>query len=80
MRQIEMTVCGVDCIVKLHSWEPYRPAKLGGAPEDCYPAEGGYGDWEICDVSGRPATELAQQMTDFDVEQVEKALFEYMED
>lgn len=76
---LDMTICGVECIVRVYDWEPYRPGYIGGPPENCYPAEGGYGDWEICDKSGNPAPELEQQMTAIDREKLELALFDYME-
>lgn len=79
MNDLEITVCGVDCMVRIHSWERYRPAKLGGAPEDCYPAEGGYGDWQLVDGEGDPLPLVEEQMTAYDREQLEQELFNYME-
>ena len=29
-------------VIVAYQIEPYVPAKVGGPPEDCYPAEGGY--------------------------------------
>ena len=79
MKEIETVVCGVECVVRIHSWERYRPAKLGGAPEDCYPAEGGYGDWQLFDGEGDPLPLVEEQMTAVDRERLEQELFDYME-
>jgi hypothetical protein len=56
------------------------PAYINGPPENCYPAEGGCGDWEILDTRGRPAPWLAKKMTAKDEEDVNEAVFNYMED
>ena len=79
MTDIETRVCGIPCIVRVTSWEAYVPAKVSGPPEHCYPAEGGYGDWEILDSRGRPAPWLEKKMTDADRQDVEAFLFTQME-
>jgi hypothetical protein len=79
MAEIETTVCGIPCIVKVLNWEPYVPAKTGGPPEYCYPAEGGYGDWQVCDRKGRPAPWLEAKMTDRDRNVLEEEIFNHME-
>lgn len=79
MPDMETTVCGIPCIVRIHDWEPYVPAKLGGPPENCYPAEGGYGSWEVLDRRGRPAPWLAKKITRNEKARIEEAVFEFME-
>ena len=79
MTEIETTVCGIPCIVKVLSWEPYVPAKVSGPPEDCYPAEGGYGNWELLDRKGRAAPWLEAKMTEQDRRVLEEELFNRME-
>lgn len=79
MSEFETRVCGIPCIVRVLSWEPYLPAKVYGPPEYCYPAEGGYGEWEILDSRGRPAPWLEQKMTDADRRKIESFLFDQME-
>ena len=79
MSEFNTTVCGIPCIVRVLSWEPYLPAKVNGPPEYCYPAEGGYGEWEILDRKGRPAPWLAKKMTAQDESEIEQFLFDKME-
>lgn len=79
MNEFETTCCGIPCIIRVLSWDDYRPAYLGGAPENCYPAEGGCGDWEILDRKGRPAPWLEIKMTDKERIRIDEEVFEYME-
>lgn len=75
----ETVCCGVDCIVRVTHWEPYRPAFISGPPEDCYPAEGGEGDWEILDMDGNPAPWLEAKLDRTDFERIGKQVFDLME-
>lgn len=79
MSDFETRVCGIPCIVRVLSWEDYLPAKISGPPEYCYPAEGGYGEWELLDLKGRPAPWLEKKMTDADRQEVDAFLFDQME-
>jgi len=79
MTEFETRVCGIPCIVRVTYWEPYLPAKISGPPENCYPEEGGCGEWEILDARGRPAPWLEKKMTDADRQAVDAFLFEQME-
>lgn len=79
MSEFDTTVCGIPCIVRVLSWEPYTPAKVHGPPEHCYPAEGGEGDWEILDRKGRPAPWLEKKMTDRDITRLNQFIFDKME-
>lgn len=79
MMEVEATVCGIPCIVRVLYWEPYIPARVSGPPEDCYPEEGGYGDWEILDRNSRPAPWLRRKMTKKDINDVNQLLFDRLE-
>jgi hypothetical protein len=79
MTDIETTVCGIPCIVRVTYWEPYVPARLSGHPDNWAPAEGGDGDWEILDLKGRPAAWLERKMTDEDRSAINQEVFEHME-
>jgi len=63
MTEFDSHVCGIPCIIRVTDYERYRPAYISGPPENCYPAEGGCGDWEffrdtaICSVDTAVATE-----------------------
>lgn len=69
-----------ECLINVIEWEPYRPGRYTGPPEDCYPDEGGHGIWEVCDMDGNPDPELAGTLTDRDVLRIEAELFNFMED
>ena len=51
---------------------PYKPAKISGPPEQCYPAEGGeveiesisIGDFEVSDVISDAARNTLQRMAE----------------
>ena len=79
MTEFESTVCGIPCIIRVTCWEPYRPAYISGPPEHCYPAEGGYGDWEVLDRRGRPAVWLERKLTDRERNRINEEVFKYME-
>jgi hypothetical protein len=63
------------------AWEPYRPAFISGPPDNCYPAEGGCGEWELLDLDGNPSAELDKLVRTYP--QVERAIdqevFDFME-
>ena len=75
----ETTCCGVECLIRVNDWEPYRPAFISGPPEDCYPAEGGCGDWEILDLDGNPAPHLHEKLSPAGERRLEQEVFDYME-
>lgn len=79
MSEFEYTCCGIPCIVRVTHWESFRPAYIGGPPENCYPAEGGEGEWEILDRKGRPAPWLERKLTGQELARLEHAIFEHME-
>jgi hypothetical protein len=81
MTEFDTTCCGIPCLIRVSYWEPYLPAKVSGPPEDCYPEEGGYGDWEILDRKGRPAPWLEKKLegNKKELARVERLVFNYME-
>ena len=48
-------------------------------PENCYPAEGGCGDWEVLDRRGRPAPWLERKLNDRERSRIDDEVFEHME-
>jgi hypothetical protein len=79
--EFEDRCCGIPCIIRVTSWDRYIPAFTSGPPEDCYPAEGGCGDWEVLDMRGRPAPWLERKLreNEWECERLEREVFEYME-
>jgi len=77
--EIEARVAGIPCLIGVVDYERYQPAYISGPPEDCYPAEGGTGDFEILDSRGRRAPWLEKKITAQDEENIQEAIFEYME-
>jgi hypothetical protein len=79
MSEFDVRVCGIPCVVRVIHWERHVPARISGPPENCYPAEGGYGDYELLDRRGRPAKWLERKMTDRDRNELDEAVFNLME-
>lgn len=79
MSIFETYIDETPCKIKVTHWEPYRPAFTSGPPEDCYPAEGGYGDWEVLDMRERPAPQLAAKMTEQERKRIDSMVFDFME-
>lgn len=79
IHELEAEVRETECTVRLYNWTPYKPAYISGAPENCYPAEGGYGDWELF-IDGKRAKWLEDEMTDDDIGKLEERLFYMMEE
>jgi len=78
---IEDFLCGIRCIIRVHHWEPHQAAKVYGPPEDCYPSEGGYGEWEVLTPRGcrskRLDTLLETHPDEHD--RIEELIFDKME-
>lgn len=72
--QFPTRVAGIPCLVNVLSVEPYRPAKLWGPPEDCYPAEGGECEWELLDRKGHHAPWLERKLTREDNLRIEREI------
>lgn len=79
MHEFESRVCGIPCLIRVTSYEAYVPARTYGPPENCYPAEGGCGDWEVLDRRGRPAPWLERKLTKDDISRIDSEVFEEME-
>ena len=79
MTEFESTCCGIPCIIRVTDWEGYIPAHLSGHPDNWAPSEGGEGEWEICDLRGRPAPWLERKMTSDDQSRIDQEVFEHME-
>lgn len=79
MNKFETTIAGIPAIINVLSWEPYSPAVIGVSADDSYPAEGGCGEWEVCDRRGRPAPWLEAKITESELWRLELEIFERME-
>lgn len=77
--EIEHRVAGIPCLIGVIDYESYTPAFISGPPENCYPAEGGSGDWEILDRRGRPAAWLKRKLTARDEDEINEVIFNHME-
>ena len=77
--EIEHRVAGIPCLIGVIDYESYTPAFISGPPENCYPAEGGCGDWEILDRRGRPAAWLQRKLTARDEDEINEVIFNHME-
>lgn len=79
MLEFETRVAGIPCMIRVTDYEPYRPAYTSGLPENCYPAEGGVAEWQVCDRRGRPAGWLETKLTDADISRIDDEIFRMME-
>ena len=78
--EIETTVCGIPCIIGVTDYEGYVPAYISGLPENCYPAEGGYGDYDILDRKGYKAAWLERKVTSRIENEIQSEIFNYFEE
>lgn len=76
---IESYVGDDDCLIHVTHYEPYIPAFTSGPPEDCYPAEGGYSEWEVLNLLGERDTDLESRITDADRDRINQLIVEQME-
>jgi len=79
MHEFHSTVDHEPCIIRVTSYEPFRPGRTHGDPDDCYEDEGGYGDWEVCDLDGTVSEDLASRITALEALRIEREIFEEME-
>ena len=79
MSEFESNVCGIPCIIRVTHYDHYQPAFISGPPENCHPAEGGCGDWEVLDRRGRPAPWLERKLNDRERSRIDDEVFEQME-
>ena len=78
LAEIEATVCGIPCIIAVTDYEGYKPAYISGPPENCYPAEGGYGDYVLLDRKGYRAGWLERKVRD--EREIQDQIFSYFEE
>lgn len=78
IHELKTEIGEVECTVRLYNWEPYKPAYISGAPENCYEAEGGCGDWQLF-IDGQHAKWLEDKLTKDDIESIDEKLFQMME-
>jgi hypothetical protein len=78
--EIKDRVAGIPCLIGVTYWEPFRPGRVSGPPELCYPDEGGESEWDVLDRRGRPAAWLERKLTDAERERIDQAVFDYMSD
>ena len=81
MSEFDAPVCGIPCTIRVLSWDAYIPAQISGPPDNCYPAEGGYGEWEIFDRRGRPAPWLEKKLhaDKRELARIEQLVYDHME-
>lgn len=72
-------VYGIPCLIRVLGYEPYVPGRFSGAPEDCYPDEGGYGEWEVCNLKGEPDDDLSNKLSADDIYRIDREMFDFME-
>ena len=68
------TICDIDFEVEFGG-TPYRPAYTSGAPENCYPAEGGECEVISVCIEGWDVTEV---LSEFTMKLIEKACDDYI--
>jgi hypothetical protein len=81
---IEIRLRDDEYEIGVTSYEPYVPAVLGGLPENCYPAEGGVGEYEILQGGTRAVAEdgasyLDECLTDEEDDYIQEKIFEHFE-
>lgn len=80
LAEIETKVCGIPCIVGVIGYEDYKPAHISGRPEECYTAEGGYGEYNILDRRGYRAKWLERKITSCVDDEIQESIFNYFEE
>ena len=63
-------IAGIPCLIDVKYYEPVVPGRKFGPPEHCYEDEGGYAEYDVCDVRGRPAPWLESKMTNAERDRV----------
>lgn len=77
--ELDYEIDEIPCVIGVTHYEPYVPAYISGPPEDCYPDEGGYSEWEVLKLSGRPYPWLENRMTDEIISHINEFVFNYFE-
>lgn len=78
LAEIEARVAGIPCIIAVTDYEGYKPAYISGPPENCYPSEGGYGDYVLLDRKGYRAQWLERKVRD--EREIQDQIFSYFEE
>lgn len=76
----DVKVCGIPCIIAVTDYDKYIPAHLSGLPENCYPAEGGTGEYHLLDRRGRRATWLEAKVGRLEEDCIQELIYQYMEE
>jgi hypothetical protein len=78
---LEIELADKTVTLRLRHWDAYVPARTCGDPYDCYPAEGGVGDYDVLEVLvGEGDQAPIDSLTIQDDEKIQKTLFKIMED
>lgn len=73
--QMEVTRDGTELLVEISGLiDPYRPGKITGPPENCWPPEGGYAELSDAMYLGQPFHLTADEQV-----QAEQQLYEQWE-
>lgn len=80
LAHVDFRLQGIPCLIGVLYYESYAPAYTSGAPERCYPADGGIGEYEILDRRGRPALWLAKKITPDIEAEIQEAIYTAMEE
>lgn len=64
-------------LIRVLAWEPKREGYYCGRPEDCYEAEGGYGEWEVADLD--TGETLRMEIPEVDRERIDREVYRRME-
>jgi len=78
--EIEHEIDGIPFVIGVTYWESFVPGYISGPPEDCYPDEGGYGEWTIIKVTGQPYPWFQKQLTSSSIKEIDQIVYDYMED
>ncbi len=77
--EIEHRISGIPCLIGVTDYEGYTPAYVSGPPENCYPSEGGYGDYILLDRKGYRAKWLERKLNDRIERDIQEEIFNHME-
>lgn len=62
--KFDFVIDGIPCQIAVTDYEPYVEGRFSGPPENCYPSEGGYGDYRVLDRKGYIAEWLERKIND----------------
>lgn len=79
LAEIDTVIQGIPCTIAVLSWTPYCPGNTWAAPENCYPDEGGEGEWGIWNRQGYRMEWLERRLTEDDRTYIEQLTFDHME-